>query len=183
MTELLNKTKEQENFKKIKNIKLIDRLDYTNQNTFKIDVKNPTRKLQFQSYKQNYVPETVEYKNTIVFAVVVVLLLISAVFNNTFSRNLDINLVNFFATCKNFLVDNTTAPYVVTIGEYGNFAIAKEEAKDLLPKLRQLDIKEISPGVYTFEISRFNSKKKAYKLAKELIRDDVSSVHVRYLPN
>ena len=175
MKELLNKTK---------NIKLVDRLDYTNQNEFKVDVSNPARKLRFQTYKQNiYLPEVAGHKNTIVFSVVIALLLISALFNNTFSRNLDTQLMNFFANCQSFLVDNTTAPYVVTIGEYGNFAIAKEEAKDLLPKLRQLDIKEISPGVYTFEISRFNSKKKAYKLAKELIRDDLGSVHVRYLPN
>ena len=176
MKELLNKTK---------NIKLVDRLDFTNQYTLnKINVKNPARKLRLKSYKQNiYAPKTFGYKNRIVFAVVIVLLLASAIFNNTFSRVLDAQLMNFFGACKGFLVDNATAPYVVTIGEYGNFAIAKEEAKNLLPKLRQLDIKEISPGVYTFEIDRFNSKKNAYKLAKELIRDDLSSVHVRYLPS
>lgn len=86
-----------------------------------------------------------------------------------------------FVAVENFCFDQVAKPYVLTVGEYGNFSIAKSEAIKLLPILKQVNIKQLSSGIYTFEIERFSSKKKAYKSLTKLEQGGFEVVHVRYL--
>ncbi len=96
---------------------------------------------------------------------------------NTKSSTLNSGLFNI----KDYFIDQMKKPYVVTIGEFKDFGVAKQEAIKLLPKLKQIDIKQLKSGIFTFEIERFSSKDKAYVLSKDFMNDGFSAVHVRYL--
>ena len=187
---------------KLDNIKLKDRLEYLDKGVFEYtNTENPFDKLTFQEYKKNKKKHKVrngilEYfssYNFILFLLVVFLLSASILFNRVFLEKLDPKIFKmisqsvFFAKeifllPESFLIDQIKKPYVVTLGEFGNFAIAKEEAIGLLPKLKQVDIKQLNGSIYTFEVERFASKKKAYSLADNFIKDGFDTVHVRYLP-
>ena len=178
------------------NVKLKDRLDYLDKSIF-YDTKteNPVEKLSFNDTKKiNKISilSQLNFKEISLFLLIVVLLSSSIVLNGTLVNKFDPQVYKLFSSVsgllkngvdlkKNIFVDCFTKPYVVTVGEYGNFAIAKEEAIKLLPKLRQVDIKKLKSGIYTFQISRFVSKKSAYLLADDFMRDGFDAVHVRYL--
>lgn len=178
----------------IGNIKLKDRLDCLNKELFMLKTWNPTENLKLmldEKQKQKFIISN--KRNLILFAFVGILFFASASLNSHFSGKYDaafiraislpfVNTAQFLVAGKSFIFDNLTSPYVVTVGEYGNIGVAKDEAKKLLSQFRQIDIREISKGVYTFEITRFSSKEKAYELADKLTLDDLSAVHVRYLP-
>ncbi|MBI3590453.1 MAG: hypothetical protein HY094_03620 [Candidatus Melainabacteria bacterium] len=192
--------KKSESEKSYSVVKLKDRLEYLDKGIFEdTSVENPFDKLTFREYKKKY-----ETKNNVLgyfssynfglFVLVVFLLSTSILFNRVFLEKLDPKIfkvafrsVSFtkkaFVSSWNFFVDQIKKPYVVTLGEFGNFAIAKEEAIAKLPKLRQVDIKQLNGGIYTFEIERFASKEKAYSLANGFIKDGFDAVHVRYLPD
>jgi hypothetical protein len=84
---------------------------------------------------------------------------------------------------KDFVMNQIKKPYVLTVGEFGNSALAKDEATKLLPKFKEITIKQLDTGIYVFEIERFSSKTKAYLTAGKFIQDGLDSVHVRYLPS
>lgn len=139
-----------------------------------IDTSNPVEGLHFDNYEKN-----TTYKRSGVFTFLIVsIILLSMTTSLCFN-----SLQNCFIIFKSTLVDLITCPYVVTIGEYKDFKIAKENAIKLLPKLRQINIKQFKNGIYTFEMDRLNSKKEAYLLAKKFLDAGFDSVHVRYLPN
>ena len=128
-------------------------------------VENPIEKLNFKEEK--FEEDKIEVKNHkfIYYSLVIVL----------------IGFSMFLNACPTFFVDQIKSPYVVTIGEFKTFANAKEEAIKLLPTFKQIEIKQLMSGVYTFEMERFSSKDKAYSLANEFMQDGLNSVHVRYL--
>ncbi len=123
-------------------------------------VENPIEKLSFEEDK-------VEVKNHkfVYYSLVVAL----------------IGFSMFLNACPTFFTDQIKSPYVVTIGEFKTFPSAKEEAIKLLPRFKQINIKQLMSGLYTFEMERFTSKDKAYLLANEFMHDGLNVVHVRYL--
>ena len=184
----------------LKNIKLKDRLDYISRNVFPVEkVENPVERLTFHEVRKRYKKKTDKKTfffsyNFWLFLLVVFLISSSILFNSLFVEKYDrqvfksISTVvsfpgNVFSNLKNSIIAQLSKPYVVTIGEYGNFGVAKDEAIKLLPQFKQIDIKKLKNGIYTFEIERFSSKEKAYSLAKEFTLDGLDGVHVRYLPD
>lgn len=161
----------------VKDIKLKDRLDFTDKSFLK-NVYNPFLKLNYSSDKEK---DKLPF-NPILLLVVLFLLLASVLFNSYFQKNIDpfiFKITKF--DLKSSFIDVIRKPYVVTIGEFGNSALAKEEAIKLLPRLKQVNIKQLENGLHTFYIERFGSKEKAYKYAKELIYNGFDLVHVRYI--
>lgn len=162
-----------------------------------IQIENPVEKLDFAntistslSNTQEKIPEVFNSFNFLILLLIVLLLGTSVSLNKLFSDKLDPLLFKVvsksgflpsktFACFKNWI----SAPYVLTIGEYESLDIANEEAIRLLPQLKQIDIKKLNTGIYTFEIGRFSAKEKAYLLAGEYAMAGFSGVHVRYLPN
>lgn len=147
------------------------------------NVKNPIDKLSFNELEK----ETKKYSNSVftfytnwIFLLVVVLLSSSILLNKYLLKNLDPIIIKSMSTAKSFFTDYLKKPYVLTIGEYGNFDVAKEEAIKLLPEFKYIDIKELNGGLYTFEIERFSSKGKAYEVAHKFMYDGYDAVHVRY---
>ena len=193
------KLKDEEKIFENRSVQLKDRVESLNK-SFETneDTENPIEKLQFRRIKRNK-----KKKNLInvIFSynfwlslVVMSLIVISILLNSYFLERLDPVLFktisNSFSVSKeflssptNFIIDQITNPYVVTVGEYGNAAIAKDEAIKLLPKFKQVNIKQLNSGIYTFEMEGLSSKKKAYELAQKFIHDGYEAVHVRYLPN
>ena len=177
-------------FQEVKQIKLKDTL-YMIHDESSIKTENPVNKLKFSNYGKTK-------KNKIGFnfwlALIILFFFINSILlNSFFLKNLDPLLFNVckksvaflnnsFFTVQGLFTDQLSRPYIVTIGEYGNVAVAKEDAVRFLPKLKQINIKELKSGVLTFEIERFGSKSEAYKLAYELKQDGFEAVHVRYLP-
>ena len=174
-----------------KGLKLTDRLDLVTKDIL-IKSSNPIENLSFKDVAENKkIPSNA---NFFLILFVAFLLSTSVLLNPFFSKNLDPILFKSITSSisfikrnihgvKNVVIDSLIRPYVVTIGEYGNMAIAKEEAERLLPKLRQIYIKELPSGILTFEVERLGSKKEAYELANELIQNGFEVVHVRYLPD
>lgn len=112
------------------------------------------------------------------FTVFVILSLsVSLFFNQLVSLKFDPFLFNLVSSLQNQI----NKPYVLTVGNFESFDAAKNEAIELLPKLRQINIKELPTGNYAFEIEKYASKEDAYSASKDLIRDGFESVHVRYL--
>ena len=180
-------------FVNIENIKLKDRLEVLQENTtYETKTENPVEKLSFQEYRKRK-QELFNYKFWL-FLFVIFLLGASIFLNTLHLKRLDQGLLKListpaafinevFSSTQNFLYDQINKPYVVTLGEYGNFAIAKDEAIKLVPKLKQINIKQLNSGIYTFEIDKLASKNKAYAIANEFIEAGYDGVHVRYLPN
>lgn len=165
------------NLKNNIDIKLKDRLDFTDKD-FLENTYNPFLKLNYSDNKE----KDKSPFNVALLLVVLFLLLVSVLFNSYFQKNIDPILFKITSfDLKNSLIDVVRKPYVVTIGEFGNSALAKEEAIRLVPRLKQVNIKQLENGLYTFYIERFGSKEKAYKYAKELINDGFDLVHVRYI--
>ena len=180
-------------------VRLKDKLDVLN----KFDAgdsitENPVDRLTFR----NQIKENKQrQKNNLLFSakfwlsVLVVVLLCTSIFlDSLFLHKLDPAVYKIIrgsvflgkrvvSAPKNFLIDQFQKPYVLTIGEYGNLTIAKDEALKLLPQFKQINIKELKSGIYTFEIERFSSKKKAYLLSEQFKQNGFESVHVRYLLN
>lgn len=195
----LTDEKNEEKIFRNKSVQLKDRVEFLNK-SFEIseDTENPVEKLQFRKIKRNK-----KNKNLInaIFSynfwfslLVISLIVVSVLLNSYFLERLDPvffkAISNSFSAYKeflsnptNFIVDQITKPYVVTVGEYGNAGIAKDEAVKLLPKFKEINIKQLGSGIYTFEMESLSSKKKAYELAEKFIHDGYEAVHVRYLPN
>lgn len=166
--------------------KLKDRLEFSGNISDSI-TKSPFEKLDFDEEeiyeikKQNYF----SLGKIRLLVVVFLVILASFLLNPFLSKKIDplfFKAISMpFIAVENFCFDQVAKPYVVTIGEYGNFSIAKNEAVKLLPVLKQVNIKELGSGIYTFEVERCSSKKKAYKILSKLEQDGFEVVHVRYL--
>lgn len=166
------------------NTKFTDKNSQENQGIF-VKTVNPFEKLLFPVLEDSKSKKTLEKKN-LWLPVIIVLFICSSIFLNSFLKtNLDPLVVGTVSSVKSFVSDNlnkSNKPYVVTVGEFGNFSLAMEEAKRLLPELKQINIKELDSGIFTFEIEKLSSKKEAYLLANALVKDNLELVHVRYLP-
>ena len=159
----------------LQNIKLKDRVDYLPQeNLFSKTIENPVEKLRFRELRE-------QRKNNVWISALVILLISSIALNSSVLKKADYKFFNLFKNLNDFMLAELNSPYVVTIGEYGNVLVAKDEAIKILPQFKQIDIKKLDSGVYTFEMERFSSKKKAYTLANKFIQDGLDGVHVRYL--
>ena len=159
-------------------IKLKNKLDSLNQSPdFEKNIKNPFETLAFNKVRTKIKSKKILYKFW--FLILVVLFLAASVlFNGVISSKFDPAVYKLI----NNLSDQINKPYVITIGNFENFETAKSKAIDLLPKLRQINIKQLPTGSYTFEIDKCGSKEKAYSIANEFTHDGFESVHVRYLP-
>ena len=140
------------------------------------NVENPVEQLRFKKYKKK------NKTNFYLSVCVLVLIGLSILLNAFFLNKIEPLVFEFFSSPQNFVIQQFSKPYVVTIGEFGNVAIAKDEAICLLPKLRQIEIKQLESGIYTFKMEQFGLKKNAYELANKLTQDGFEAVHVRYLP-
>ncbi len=160
-------------------IKLKNNLEFLNKNPdFEKETKNPFETLTFNNVRTEIKNKKGSYKFW--FLVLVVLFLtISILFNEIISSKFDPVLYKLI----NNLSNQVNKPYVVTIGNFENFAVAKSKAIELLPKLKQINIKQLPTGNYTFVIDKYGSKEKAYSVLTEFTHDGFESVHVRYLPN
>lgn len=149
---------------------------------------NPVSKLQFQTLQRkktnkiNFLNIFLS-NNSWMFVPALILIFTSISLNKLLLEKLDPGIFTAMSFSKSLVLDQFTKPYVVTLGEFGNLGIAKEEAVKLLPQLRQVNIKQLKSGIYTFEIERFSAKKKAYFLADEFMQKGFDVVHVRYLPD
>ena len=145
-----------------------------------LDTKNPFDSLKFTDVEKKV--SSTSY-NFWLILVVAVLLFSSIALNQFFVEKLDPQILSCVSAIKEFTVGYINKPYVLTIGEYGNLAIAKEEALKLVPQLKQVDIKKLESGIYTFQIERFASKEKAYLWRDKYAKDGFNEVHVRCLLN
>lgn len=200
--EILNNFLEEQLKKKLTNhplpsleeIKLSDRLETFTQNPVeKLDLfpESEVKTDNAQIDQNKKINKNLPNYNFWLILVVVGLISSSMVFNSYFAKKVDPVLFKLLALSNSVIQDNGLSrlvgdiilrPYVVTIGEYGNYAIAKDEAVRLLPVLKQINIKELDSGILTFEIDQLGSKKEAYSLASELTQRGYEAVHVRYLP-
>ena len=160
-------------------IDLKNKLELLNKNpAFEKNTKNPFETLTFNSAKTEIKNKKFSYK--LWFSILILLLLIiSVLFNKIISSKFDPALYKVI----NNLSAQINKPYVVTVGNFESFDLAKSKAIELLPKLRQINIKQLPTGNYTFEIDSYGSKEKAYSVSQEFIQDGFESVHVRYLPS
>ena len=160
-------------------INLKNKLELLNKNTgFEKNIKNPFETLTFNDSVRTKVRKKISYK--LWFSILIVLLLVTSVlFNRVISLKFDPVLYKAI----NNLSAQISKPYVVTVGNFESFDLAKSKAIELLPKLRQINIKQLPTGNYTFEIDKYGSKEKAYSVSQEFIQDGFESVHVRYLPS
>ena len=164
-------------------LKLKNKLELLNTPTsFEKKTKNPFEALTF-----NEVNSEVEGKRKTTFVwsykfwfslLVLLLLTVSVLFNGVISSIFDPVLYKMI----NNLSVSVNKPYVVTVGNFESFEIAKSKAVELLPQLRQINIKQLPTGNYTFEIEKCGSKEKAYSIAGEFIQGGFGPVNVRYLP-
>ena len=164
-------------------IKFKNKLDSLNQNPgFEKNTKNPFETLTFDELKTEVKKKKIIFLPSYKFyfsVLVIVLLAFSVLFNGVISSKLDPVLYKLI----NNLSALTNKPYVVTIGNFESFEIAKGKAIELLPRLRQINIKQLPTGNYTFEIEKCGLKEKAYSIANEFTHDGFESVNVRYLPD
>ena len=159
-------------------INLKNKLEFLNKNTvFEKKTKNPFETLTFDNTKTEIKKKKASYQFWILI-LIVVSLTVSVLFSRVISSKFDPSLYKLI----NNLSAQVNKPYVVTIGNFEDFDIAKSKAIELLPKLRQINIKQLPTGNYTFEIDRLASKEKAYSIANEFKHDGFEPVHVRYLP-
>ncbi len=183
----------------VQNITLKDRVDDLSQeNLLSKNTENPVEKLRFQELREKIknkkrLKVVISSYNVWISALVIFLIGASIVLNSSLFKKADYKLFNFaamsankisscFSGINNFILAQFSSPYVVTIGEYGNVLVAKNEAIEILPQFKQINIKKLDSGIYTFEMERFSSKDKAYALANEFIQSGLDVVHVRYLP-
>ena len=163
-------------------IKLKDKLELLNKNpVFEKKTKNPFETLTFNNQQTEIKSKKKKITSSYKFwflVLVVLSLVVSVFFNGLIASRFDPIVYKFI----NSLLDQVNKPYVVTIGNFQTFEIAKSKAIELLPKLRQINIEQLPTGNYTFEIDKCSSKEKAYSISKEFIHDGFESVHVRYLP-
>lgn len=160
-----------------------------------INTENPLQNLTFSNIEQlRKASKDATYRNLLLFIIFVFLMTASVLLNGTLLKKCDPKIFNAIASyvqhsknlvfsSKQFLYEQTNKPYILTVGEYGELTLAKEEAIKLLPEFKQIDIKKLDNGMYTFQIERFSSKKEAYADADKYAKNGFSSVHVRYLPN
>ena len=159
-------------------IELKNKLELLDKNpAFEKNTKNPFETLTFDNTKTEIKKKKKSYKFWIL-VLIVLFLIISVVFNSFISSKFDPALYSLI----NNLSNQINKPYVVTVGNFEDFETAKSKAIELLPKLRQINIKQLPTGNYTFEIDKCGSKEKAYSIANEFTHDGFQSVHVRYLP-
>lgn len=178
--------KQSEKIVRFDSYKLKDRLDFPGNISDSI-TKNPFDKLSFEDEEifeiKKQKPLSLIKTRLLLFAFIVILS--SFLLNPFLAKTIDPLIFKTismpFTAIETFYFDQITKPYVLTVGEYGNLSIAKSEAVKLLPILKQVNIKELSSGIYTFEIERYSSKKKAYKALSKLEQGGFEVVHVRYL--
>lgn len=147
-------------------------------NSSQTNIQNPFSSLNFTDVEKEISGTSYNFW---LISVVIILLFSSVVLNQFFIEKLDPKVFSCVSAVKEFAVGQINKPYVLTVGEYGNFAIAKEEALRLLPQLKQIDIKKLESGIYTFQIERFASKEKAYLSRDKYVKNGFNEVHVRYL--
>jgi hypothetical protein len=139
--------------------------------------KNPVDELELKEEVEPQLEVGVISSKNFKFALLVIFLVISSfILNPFFSKNLEPLALKYFSMLFN-------KPYILTVGEFKDFSTAKNNAVKLLPELKQINIKQLSTGAYTFEIEKFTSKEKAYKESTRLKQGGFDSVHVRYLPD
>ncbi len=160
-----------------------------------INTENPLQNLTFANIEQlRKASKEATYRNLLLSVIIIIFMTASVLLNKTLLEKCDPKIFNVASSCvqysknlvfssKQFLSEQINKPYILTIGEYGELSLAKEEAIKLLPELKQIDIKKLDNGMYTFQIERFPSKKQAYAYAGKYIKNGFNSVHVRYLPN
>ena len=178
----------------IKYAKLKKGLDFLEANTpFNEKIKNPYDELAFNTTKQKVLQSKglnkfSSYRFWLIL-ISVFLLLTSIYLNQLVSTRIDLVMLPWIGQasfipkpCKQFIFEQIKKPYVITLGHFSNFDTAKEKAIELLPRLKQIDIKQLPTGSYTLEIERFSSKEKAYVLLKQIKQDGFQGVNVRYLP-
>ena len=172
----------------IKYISFKNKLDNLNSNLFlkRKKIKNPFEELVFNeslSLKREKKNNSflLSYRSFLL-ALTIALLFVSVFQSSFLSKKSDPLLLSFFQALENIFSRQINKPYIVTVGEFSDFQTAKQRAINLLPKLRQIEIKKLPTGVYTFEMEKFTSKEKAYSLSKQFIQNGFESVHVRYLP-
>ena len=159
-------------------IELKNKLEFLDKNpAFEKNIKNPFETLTFDNAKAEIKKKKISYKFWVVI-LIVLFLTVSVLFNGMISSKFDPELYKLISN----LSAQINKPYVVTIGNFESFDLAKSKAIELLPKLRQIDIKQLPTRNYTFEIDKYGSKEKAYSIANEFTHDGFESVHVRYLP-
>lgn len=159
--------------KGLKNSELKDKLDFVDELNI-LKTENPVFKLSFQKPNK---------RNVYLSLIVICLIGLSILSNMFFLEKFDRIVINFFSHPQSYIYNLVNKPFVVTIGEYGNLGVAKDEAIRLLPKLKQIKITQLNSGIYTFELDRFAFKEEAYSLAKMCEIEDFDAVHVRYLPS
>ena len=172
----------------VENITLKDRVECLPQeDLLSKNTENPVEKLRFQELREQRknkkrLKVVITSYNLWISVLVVFLISASIAFNSSVFKKADYKFFNLAAIASDFVLAQFTSPYVVTIGEYGNVLVAKDEAIKILPQFKQINIKKLDSGIYTFEMERFSSKNKAYALANEFRQDGLDVVHVRYLP-
>ena len=164
-------------------IKLKNKLELLNTSaSFEKKTKNPFEALTFN--EANF---GVEEKRKTAFVwsykfwfslLVLLLLTVSVLFNSAISLRFDPVLYKVISNLSALI----NKPYVVTVGNFESFEIAKSKAIELLPRLKQINIKQLPTGNYTFEIEKCGSKENAYSIAGEFTHGGFGPVNVRYLP-
>ena len=151
-------------------------------------VENPVEKLNFEFGVIRKKRKKPKISFQFVLAIVSALfVLLSISLNTVFLKKIDPS-IGILTMTKNFLFSPVEfakciicKPYAITIGEYGNLLIAKEEAIKLLPLFKAVDLKQLKSGLYTIEISRFSSQKKANAEIEKIRRYNIENLKIRYL--
>ncbi len=166
-------------------IKLKNKLELLENNSnFIKRTKNPFESLTFNTHDSATKIQSKNEKFQFLFSYkfwftvfVILSLSVSLFFNQLIPLKVDPFLFKLINSFQNQI----NKPYVLTVGNFESFDTAKTRALELLPKLRQINIKELPTGNYAFEIEKYASKEDAYSASKKLIQDGFESVHVRYL--
>ncbi len=176
------------NLNELNDKKLNRNLNYTFSPSFtSSNTKNPLESISFENEIDEIELVEVPFWNKITFkaGVFVTVVISLSLLLNPFFKKIDPIFFKIasapFTGINSYFFDQLHKPYVLTVGEYGNLAIAKSEALKLLPVYKQINIKQLQSGLYTFEIERFTSKRKAYKAFSKLEQSGLYAVHVRYL--
>lgn len=156
----------------------LDSLSNKSKNPVK-HTENPFEKLVFEEAEKE--KARLFPKLFFLSALVFSLLGISLLINSLFYEKLDPYLLRTVVVVKDFISTPLSKPYVVTIGNFKTLDEAKKEAIDLLPRLKQINIKRLPTKYYVLEYEKLSSKQKAYELSGELLNSGFNDVHVRYL--
>ena len=174
-----NKEKELQKY-----INLRNKVDHLNKKlTFKGQIKNPFEKLLFPENKEIKLKLNIFSYKLWLGLFIVGMFSLSILLNTSSTQKADSALFGFVNNFKQLISNQITKPYVITIGEFQTFDEAKQRAFELLPRFKQINIKQLPTGTYTFQVQRFASKQKAYSISEEFKEKNFEAVHVRYLPN